>query len=384
MSPSDTEKKGDLNELPGCAPEGLKDLRTAAEGIIQDYYHLLGSGNPSKAPDPQKVFQAKGVANPDQQATMLDNYDSHEENVEKVKTDYEAQDDGVSVTTGGVGDAIKNAHDAMDKSVDRLNGKIDAAHDAVVTEEHDDGTTSKHLPDHTIQTVFDGIWEALDETYAEVSGVSDKAAEEALSIVGDERTYNQSPYNDTPPGSYPTGGPGDAVATPASYSPGTAIVSTEDEPTAFAMMEYLINEHGFTPAQAAGIVANAKFESGFDVEATGDSGTAHGLFQWRFGRHQGLLDFAGQQGEDLGDWRTHIDYMVREMNGGSYNDAARVVNNDNSSAAAVARAFDEDYEISSGHTTADRESYADDLLNKWKAAKGDTASQPSTDTSVVV
>lgn len=41
---------------------------------------------------------------------------------------------------------------------------------------------------------------------------------------------------------------------------------------------------GYTPAQAAGLVANEQAESGFNPRAIGDSGAAHGSFQWHSDR----------------------------------------------------------------------------------------------------
>ncbi|MFI5720911.1 phage tail tip lysozyme [Nocardia sp. NPDC051750] len=385
MSPSGTEKKGDLHDLPTCAPEGLKGLRTAAEGLIQEYFQLLGSGTPSKAPDPEKVFQDKGIANPDHQATMLDNYDDHEEEVGKVKKDYEAQDDGVSVTTEGIGGAITDAYAAMDRSVELLNDKIDASHDQVITDTNDDGTTTQYLPTHTIQTVFDGIWETLDATYKEVIGVSDQAAARALNINGDESDFpgsNTTPSAYTPmsytatPSSYSAGNSGSTSPelTQTSGSMGTAIVPTADKPDAMKIMKYLIEEHGFTPAQAAGIVANAKFESGFNVGATGDSGSAHGMFQWRFDRYAGLQEFASRPGEDIGNWETHIDYMVHELrSGSSYQQAENIVNGNPNDARAVAEGFDRHYERSSGHTINDRREYAAGVLAEWNKTNSNIA-----------
>lgn len=199
MSPSDTEKKGDLHELPECAPEGLKELRTAAEGIIQEYFQLLGSGSPSKAPDPQKVFQDRGITNPDHQATMINDYSDHKTKVDKVKTDYDADDDGVSLNTEGIGSAITDAYAAMGKSVDELNETIDTAHHQVQTRRVDKETLIHYLPNHTIKTVFDGIWKTLDETYEEVSGVSDQAAARALKITGGDEPPPGMPTNYVPP-----------------------------------------------------------------------------------------------------------------------------------------------------------------------------------------
>jgi hypothetical protein len=45
-------------------------------------------------------------------------------------------------------------------------------------------------------------------------------------------------------------------------------------------MDYLMNKHGLSATHAAGIVANMQAESSGDINARGDGGRAHGLFQW--------------------------------------------------------------------------------------------------------
>lgn len=397
MSPHDTRHIGDLDDLPEQAPAWLKSLFAVGEGVIHEQVELLGQGKPSQAPDLREILRNQGVEQPENQSEMIDRYNNKQDDVTSLRSTYVAQDDGIPVTTAGVGEAVTNAYDAVDTAVKNLNEQIEDAHGTEITQTDTHGNEYETLPTAIVDGLLSGLWDTLDKTYEQVSGVSDQAAAEALGIEDSTRTYTDSPYGGNSPTpyfspSYPTadtGGSTDSVI-PTSGSMGTAIVSSGDKPTAFAMMEYLIKEHGFTPAQAAGIVANAKFESSFDVEAKGDYDentgqyTAHGLFQWRFDRHQGLLDFANQPGEDLGDWRTHIDYMVQELNGGGYNEAASVVNNDNSSAATVAATFDSEYERSSGHTTGERQSYANDLLTKWNEAGGNTTSRPSTDTGLMV
>lgn len=376
MSP-DTKRLGDLHELPACAPEGLKALVTLAEGMIQTQVKLLGEGKPSEAPDLRELLRDKGITKPEDQSTMVDNYNQHQEDVDEVKSGIHRSDDGITVRTAGIGKIITDAYDAVDKEVGELNGLIDASFTAVQTLKDEHGKEYKKLPNHIVDGLFTATWEALNTTYEEVNGVSDRAATQALAITADE------PNVPVPTGGGGGGGGGQPVSYGGSGSGGgsdpgffqvastdSAIIPSEDKPTAMEMMDYLIGTHNFTPAQAAGIVANAKFESGFDVAVDpGDNGTAHGLFQWRFDRFEGLKKFASRPGEDMGSWKTHIDYMVQELTTDSaYQTAENLVYGNKTNAGQVAAAFDEYYEKSSMATTTERSKYANGLLEEYNKA----------------
>ncbi|WP_040782691.1 phage tail tip lysozyme [Nocardia pneumoniae] len=378
MSPDGTKRLGDLHELPACAPAGLKALFTAAEGIIQTQVQLLGSGTPSKAPDLRQLLRARGIAKPEDQSTMIDRYGDNKDKMENVTSGINRKDDGIVVQTAGIGEVVTKAYGAIDTAVGELNGKIDASHNAVRTvtektgepETDEHGNVKKELPKEIINGLFTGVWSTLNTTYTQVSGVSDQAAAAALQIRGDEPSFTPTSGNNNSgiqPVSYPTSGyNGTTPWTRNSGSMGTAIIPTADKPDAMAMMEYLINTHHFTPAQAAGIVANAKFESGFRVDATGDDGTAKGIFQWRFDREAGLRTFASKPGESLGNWETHVDYMAQELRTDpAYQRAETLIDSNPNDPRAVAEAFDRYYEKSSGSSINDRREYAAGLLNEW-------------------
>ncbi|MEU7630775.1 phage tail tip lysozyme [Nocardia sp. NPDC049220] len=382
MTGDDSKRLGDLHELPGCAPAGLKDLFKASEGIIQEQIQLLGSGTPSKALDLREMLRGQGIANPEDQAVMIDKYKDHQDEMQKATSGIQRQDDGIIMKTAGIGDAVTNAYGAIDTSVGELNTKIDASFKAVRTVTDKDGTTHQELPKEIIDGLFKGVWSTVDTTYKEVNGVSDQAAATALKIDGDQPAYtptggttpiSTSTSTSTGSGTTGSGYSGTTPWTGRSGSMGTAIIPTGDKPDALSMMKYLIDTYHFTPAQAAGIVANAKFESGFDLSATGDNGTAKGLFQWRFGRLSGLHDFASKEGENIGDWRTHLDYMVQELRGGDYQRANTAVNANRNDPRAVAEAFDRYYEKSSGSTINDRREYAAGLLSEYNQSDSSLA-----------
>lgn len=71
---------------------------------------------------------------------------------------------------------------------------------------------------------------------------------------------------------------------------------------------------GYTPAQAAGIVGNLVQESGVVSDGpTGDSGSAHGMAQWRGARFTKLQRFAASRGKDWRDWTTQLDFVDVEL-----------------------------------------------------------------------
>lgn len=77
---------------------------------------------------------------------------------------------------------------------------------------------------------------------------------------------------------------------------------------------YLMQKHGLSDVQAAGIVGNLIQESGLrSTGAVGDAGTAFGVAQWREGRFANLRKFAGARGKDWGDLNTQLDFMMHEL-----------------------------------------------------------------------
>jgi hypothetical protein len=82
--------------------------------------------------------------------------------------------------------------------------------------------------------------------------------------------------------------------------------------TAYAMNWML--KHGYAQNQAAAMVGQGTQESGLDPNATGDNGTAKGMFQWRGDRLAGLHSFAQAAGLDPNHIDTQLGYMDHEMN----------------------------------------------------------------------
>lgn len=82
--------------------------------------------------------------------------------------------------------------------------------------------------------------------------------------------------------------------------------------TAYAMNWLL--KHGYAQHQAAAMVGHGMQESGLDPNATGDSGTAKGVFQWRGDRLAGLHSFAAATGADPNNIDTQLGFMDHELN----------------------------------------------------------------------
>jgi hypothetical protein len=85
--------------------------------------------------------------------------------------------------------------------------------------------------------------------------------------------------------------------------------------------QYLIAQ-GYPPVAAAGIVGNLVQESGVNpIVNPGDSGTAHGIAQWRGDRWSGLQNYAKQNKGSAADLNTqlgYLDYELRNKYGDTY------------------------------------------------------------------
>lgn len=79
--------------------------------------------------------------------------------------------------------------------------------------------------------------------------------------------------------------------------------------------QYLIQNHGFSPEQAAAMVGNLYQESGFNPTAVHDNGTGFGMGGWRLERRDALLNFAKQAGRDPRDPQTQLDFFATELKG---------------------------------------------------------------------
>lgn len=168
------------------------------------------------------------------------------------------------------------------------------------------------------------------------------------------------------------GRPPEAPSTPA--PPATVITPDDKAMFQARAMEYFVQQ-GWTPEQAAGIVANIKRESGFDYTAIGDNGNAVGLAQWHPERQQEFQNKFGKplQGSSFEDQLAFIQY---ELTLGREADAGRALagaRNAEDAGGIVSRQYerpaDADFEA------AIRSLISQEILNAMKAA-----AQPATAT----
>jgi hypothetical protein len=98
-----------------------------------------------------------------------------------------------------------------------------------------------------------------------------------------------------------------------------------------------LQEMGYSPVAAAGIVGNLVQESGVrPVGASGDGGTAHGLAQWRGDRWTGLQNFARQNGLDPNSMDAQLGWLDRELKTGYRGAYDRIMGAKNPAEAAGA------------------------------------------------
>lgn len=146
------------------------------------------------------------------------------------------------------------------------------------------------------------------------------------------------------------------------------------------VMDRLINHHGLTPAQAAGIVGNLNKESALKTGARNpgdgnDGSDSIGIAQWNSTRAQNLKDFAAARGISHLDLNTQADFIMHELKGGgAYGGGSeggawnRLKNATNEQEAAEAFTYYErfkDYNVAGNHETKSRKSQSSRILNEY-------------------
>ena len=130
--------------------------------------------------------------------------------------------------------------------------------------------------------------------------------------------------------------------------------------------QYLIAQ-GYPPVAAAGIVGNLVQESGVNPTVNpGDSGTAHGIAQWRGDRWSGLQNYAKQNKGSAADLNTQLGYLDYELRN-KYGDTYQKLMNARTSGDA-AGAFALEYERPKGAETGVA-SNVDGWANRLSAAQ---------------
>jgi hypothetical protein len=121
---------------------------------------------------------------------------------------------------------------------------------------------------------------------------------------------------------------------------------------------------GWTPAQAAGIVANIQRESGGNEKAVGDDGEAYGLGQWHRARQQAFASWAGHdiRQSTREEQLAFINYELRQGQEKKAGDLLETIKDAAIAGAAISRYYERPKDTN-GEAQA-RALMADDLLNK--------------------
>lgn len=109
------------------------------------------------------------------------------------------------------------------------------------------------------------------------------------------------------------------------------------------LYDYFV-EHGFSPAQASGILGNIQTESSFKTSAYNAGEGAIGLCQWEGGRRTDLENFARSEGKPVTDWHVQADFIMHELNGKEHGAMAAIKAANTPQEAAMA--FQSKYERS--------------------------------------
>ncbi|MCM1330694.1 MAG: phage tail tip lysozyme [Ruminococcus sp.] len=130
-----------------------------------------------------------------------------------------------------------------------------------------------------------------------------------------------------------------------SYAAARSVTSSPNEEKVYQYLKYTL---GLNDAACCGVLANIQAESGFNPNASGDSGTSYGICQWHSGRFTSLKNHCSTYGYDWTTLEGQLDYLKTELQG-SYR--ARVyepllqVNNTANGAAESAKIWQKSFEV---------------------------------------
>lgn len=79
------------------------------------------------------------------------------------------------------------------------------------------------------------------------------------------------------------------------------------------VFDFLVNDMGLTPAAACGVLANIQYESDFNYNLTGDSGTSYGICQWHNGRLTNMKNYCDKNGFDWKSLEGQLNFLKYEL-----------------------------------------------------------------------
>ncbi|TYC51620.1 hypothetical protein FMN50_20270 [Rhodobacterales bacterium] len=109
------------------------------------------------------------------------------------------------------------------------------------------------------------------------------------------------------------GAPQAGTVTAGTAPRGIVVGEKDSNERAAAARDYLIQKHGLQPYQAAAIAGHGMQESGFDLAAVGDNGTAKGAFQHRGDRLVNGQRFAARSGRSWDTLEAQLDFVMHEL-----------------------------------------------------------------------
>lgn len=136
---------------------------------------------------------------------------------------------------------------------------------------------------------------------------------------------------------------------------GSEPVTSGQRAKAEEIYRYLTEKYGLTHNEAAAILGNMQVESGLNTAAYNRSEGAIGLIQWEGQRDDALRAFAGNR---IGDWKTQVDFMMRELSTTESGAFAKFRRSAAISPEEGAAAFDQYYERSAGTSRSERRRFA--------------------------
>lgn len=82
-----------------------------------------------------------------------------------------------------------------------------------------------------------------------------------------------------------------------------------------AIYAWLTGEMGLNRAAAMGVMANIRYESSYNPQCSGDSGTSYGICQWHAGRKTNLISYCEEQGLDYTTLEGQLRFLKYELSG---------------------------------------------------------------------
>lgn len=80
------------------------------------------------------------------------------------------------------------------------------------------------------------------------------------------------------------------------------------------IFDFLVNEMGLNSAAASGVLANIEYESSFNPNLWGDSGTSYGICQWHASRLENLKSFCDRNGYSWQSLTGQLYFLKYELN----------------------------------------------------------------------